>query len=202
MNMVESVMYMTGSFNDWLGQEHKFVVAAVTVLHEDEMMLGTVENNLQGKYLIPVKEYNGDGHLQKSVFIGVSVCCPLDKFNEEIGQKIAYNRAITGKRPQAWISSNIGGMLGPKVVKALLQQEVDHIAAYPGSVIPGYNESKAKYEAKLSAQQQYEALPTPEKEIVLAAINGCDLSKLIALADTLKGTLPALGAAMPEPTNG
>lgn len=184
--MTDSVFYKNGTFTDWLGKEHKFVVCAVVDKPENETVLATVGQTPEGhRVAVPVLEYDGDGHIVKSVFIGVSICNPIDEFNEEIGKKIAYNKAITSKKAQHWVASNIPGLLGNKVVEALLEQEVEYVAEHPDSIIAGYSKSKEKYEAARLAQKQYAALPGHERVVVDAINDGIDIVKLAGIAMNL-----------------
>lgn len=190
--MVESIIYKSGSFTDWLGEEHPFVVAGVVDRTDGELVLATPESD----FALPVIEHEGDGHIRKSLFIGVAICNPKDikenRFSEEVGQKIAYNRAISPKLAQRWFATNIPGMLTEDVIKCVVNQEAAFVAAHPEVFIKGYLESKAQYERKQQAEKEFAELPAPEQAVVKTLTEGtADFEKLADIADALGGEVPA-----------
>lgn len=194
--MVENVIYKSGSFTDWLGVEHPFVVAGVVDHTEGELILASCESVAEGKVVLPVIEYNDDGHIRRSLFIGVAICNPKDikehRYNEEIGKKIAYNKALSKKLAQRWVATNIPGMLTEDVVKCILDQEAAFVAAHPEAFIKGYLESKAQYERRQQAEKEFAGLPAPEQVVVKTLAEGTvDFGKLIGIADALGGEVPA-----------
>lgn len=189
--MVENVIFKSGSFTDWAGEEHPFIVAGVTVVHDEELVLASVINK-QAPCALPVIEINGDGHLRKSLFIGVSICNPKDKdtYNEEIGKKIAFNKALSSKVAQRWIGTDIPGMLTKELAELVVSQEVKFIAAHPEAFIKGYFESKARYERKKQAEADFANMSAAEQTVVKTLIDGVDVGKLIDTADALNWELP------------
>lgn len=193
--MIENVMYKSGSFTDWLGVEHPFVVAGVVGRTEGELMLAGCESIVDGKVVLPVIEHNGDGHIRRSLFIGVAICNPKDikehHYSEEIGKKIAYNKALSKKLAQRWFATNIPGMLTENVVECILNQEAAFVAAHPEAFIKGYLESKAQYERKQQAEKEFAELPAPEQAVVKTLAEGtANFGKLVDIADALGGEVP------------
>lgn len=201
--MVENVMYKSGSFTDWLGEEHPFVVAAVVGRTEGELILAGCQSVQGVKIVQPVIEHDDDGHIRRSLFIGVAICNPKDikeqRFSEELGKKIAYNKALSKKLRQRWFATNIPSMLTDNVVECVLNQEVAFVAAHPEVFIKGYLESKAKYERKQQAEKEFAKLPAPEQAVVKTLTEGtADFEKLVDIADALGGEVPAARANTTE----
>lgn len=194
--MVEKVVYKSGKFVDWLGQEHPFVVAGVVVAHEGDLVLATIEPVCHGSNrlcAVPVHENNGDGHLRKSLFLGVAICNPKDKdrFSEELGQRIAYNKALCGKLSQRWLATDISGMMTDGLVEFVVNQEAEFVAAHPENFINGYMESKLRYEEKQQAKQEFTELSGPEQEVIKVLAGGADVNKLVGIAEVLGGDIPS-----------
>lgn len=196
--MVEKVVYKSGRFFDWLGQEHPFVVAGVVVAHEGDLVLANIEPVYDGSqryYAVPVHENDGDGHLRKSLFLGVAICNPKDKdrFSEELG-KIAYNKALCGKLSQRWLATDISGMMTDGLVEFVVNQETEFVAAHPENFINGYMESKLRYEEKQQAKQEFTELSGPEQEVIKVLAGGADVNKLVGIAEVLGGDIPSKGS--------
>lgn len=193
--IIETVICKTGSFTDWLNEEHPFTVAGVIVRHETELILAT-PNKTIAPAVQPVIERNNDGHIRKSLFVGISICNPKDKdrYNARIGERIAVNKALSQKLPQRWLATDCSGLINEAVAEVVLEQEVNYIKEHPESVIKGYNESKARYEQKQLAAKLYKELPGPEQATVQTLIKGKNLGKLVAIADALGDELLKLPA--------
>lgn len=196
--MENNVVYKTGSFTDYLNKEHKFVVCAVLVKHKDELVIGNkvllpdecLKPEQKGKKVIafiPVREFDGDGHLAASIFIGISVCSPRDKFDEELGKKIAYGKALSERSMQRWIASNLVGLLSSEALLQLIaDNEVAYIQTNPGAVIKGYASAEQKYNLKNAAVSEYRKLTDEQKQVVNAAMNGEDIRGLAGLGYFMK----------------
>lgn len=134
--MKERVNYRDGEFVDYLGQTHKFVVAAVSTSDLDVIMYNTYTDD--------------DKIIPRGLFIGVSVCNPKDEYDEEMGKTIAYNKAVTLKNlNHPAIYTTRPGFINTDVVEALLDNIVRYIKKDPGSVISGYDDAKRKYLKKV-----------------------------------------------------
>lgn len=168
--MKEVVEYLCDSFVDFLGKEHKFVLCALSQVKED------------------VEVYDGEtGAYYESarvLTIGCSVCNLNDDYDEELGKKIAYNRAKSEKYIPTLVST-MPGVINTGLVQALLRQEADYIKRDPNCVISGYNEKKHKLEARQAAEEDYKLLTAEEQKLVEAAKKGFDLSRYAELAKRL-----------------
>lgn len=196
--MENNVVYKTGSFTDYLNKEHKFVVCAVLVKHKDELVIGNkvpvpdeyLKPEQKGKKVtafIPVREFDGDGHIAASIFIGISICSPRDKFNEELGKKIAYGKALSKRSMQRWIASNLVGLLSSEALLQLIaDNEVAYIQTNPSAVIKGYAAAEQKYNLKNAAVSEYRKLTDEQKQVVNAAMNGEDIRGLAGLGYFMK----------------
>ena len=126
---MNKVQYISGTFTDFKGQERKFVMAAVSIITEGAFI------DLDDIYETPAP---------KCVSIGVSVCLPQDKFDEELGKKIAYGKAMKSIEHRLYVTDE--GLINTVMVNGLLEQESEYFKKYPGRYIHGYNEYKARYE--------------------------------------------------------
>ena len=149
------VMYKNGSIVDFQGKEHQFVVCALSTsaFNEDDDYCVELEC-----YDDTTAEMVGNLEFPRAVFIGVAICNPVDKWDEEKGKMIALNKAKgfkpTAPEKSAAIFATRAGMISEELVKALLDREVKHIEEDPEYVIKGYNKMKAQYEQK-KAQEDY-----------------------------------------------
>lgn len=122
------VDYREGSFVDFEGNDHYFVVCAV------------------------LKKCTMSETLTRILSFGVSFCNPVDKHNNELGKKIAYGRSTNVKNTNILIGR--AGLLNIETVKYILDNEVSHVKQYPEQYSVSYAIAKEKYEkAKASAQK-------------------------------------------------
>lgn len=184
--MKQRVDTLVSSFVDYKGQEHKFVVAAVSevlpktygeVYPEDTGATEEEKSTSVGYEVVRYNEWDSDylEGLVKSLRLGVAICNPIDKFNERAGKEKAVHRAKNCKHNALYSTEK--GYINTRVVKAMLEQEAHYIKTNPGKYIKGYDEAKAKYEFELASKIKYDNLSETEKSLVLA-IKNIDLKKL------------------------
>lgn len=125
------VDYREGSFIDFEGKDHYFVVCAV------------------------LKESTILGNLTRILSFGVSFCNPVDKHNNELGKKIAYGKSVNVKNTNVLIGR--AGLLNIETVKYILDNEVAHVKLCPDQYSVAYAKAKEKYE-KTKALAQKTAL--------------------------------------------
>ena len=125
------VDYREGSFIDFEGKDHYFVVCAV--LRESAVF----EN--------PIRVLS----------FGVSFCNPVDKHNNELGKKIAYGRSVKAGNTNVLLGR--AGLLNIETVKHILDNEANHVKQYPEQYSVAYAKAKDKYE-KAKALVQKAAL--------------------------------------------
>lgn len=122
------VDYREGSFVDFEGKDHYFVVCAV--LRES-----TIRENVI-----------------RILSFGVSFCNPVDKHNNELGKKIAYGKSVSNRNTNVLLGR--AGLLNIEAVKYILDNETNHVKQYPEQYSVSYAKAKDKYEkAKALAQK-------------------------------------------------
>lgn len=122
------VDYRGGSFVDFEGKDHYFVVCAV--LRES-----TIRENVT-----------------RILSFGVSFCNPVDKHNNELGKKIAYGKSVSDRNTNVLLGR--AGLLNIEAVKYILDNETNHVKQYPEQYSVSYAKAKDKYEkAKALAQK-------------------------------------------------
>ncbi len=122
------VDYREGSFVDYEGKDHYFVVCAV--LRENTVV----------------------GNLTRLLSFGVSFCNPVDKHNNELGKKIAYGRSV--KDGNTNILLGRAGLLNIETVKHILDNEANHVKQYPEQYSASYAKAKDKYEKAIALAQK------------------------------------------------
>ena len=141
--MKEVVMYRYGSFNDYKGQEHKIVVCAVS-------RRANVKNSIETNPIVIYKDsednYGQEFEVAKVLSFGVAVCNPIDEYDKDHGEIIAYNRAKSDDAPV--MTSSRAGFFNTTTVTAIINNYLDYIQKDPGSVIAGYDQAKAKFYAE------------------------------------------------------
>lgn len=123
------VDYREGSFVDFEGKDHYFVVCAV------------------------LKESTIRENVTRILSFGVSFCNPVDKHNNELGKKIAYGKSVSDRNTNVLLGR--AGLLNIEAVKYILDNETNHVKQYPEQYSTSYAKAKDKYEkAKALAQKQ------------------------------------------------
>ena len=122
------VDYREGSFIDFEGKDHYFVVCAV------------------------LKESTILGNLTRVLSFGVSFCNPVDKHNNELGKKIAYGKSVNVKNTNVLMGR--AGLLNIETVKYILDNEVNHVKQYPEQYSVAYAIDKEKYEKSKALAQK------------------------------------------------
>ncbi|MEE0041516.1 hypothetical protein [Catenibacterium sp.] len=122
------VDYREGSFIDFEGKDHYFVVCAV------------------------LKESTILENLTRVLSFGVSFCNPIDKNNNELGKKIAYGKSINVKNTNVLMGR--AGLLNIDTVKYILDNEVNHVKQYPEQYSVAYAKAKEKYEKSKALAQK------------------------------------------------
>lgn len=166
--MKEKIVTVVSEFTDFKGLVHKFVVAAVSMPVDAEVDLYD-EDKLVGW-----------SYIDKAVKLGVAVCNPADKYDEQKGIAIAVNKAINCNDYALY--ATLPGMINTAVVDALIKQEVEFIKNNPVRVIPGYIEEKEKFEKRKAFAASLDAL-TEEERSVYDAIKEHKFPKVEALLD-------------------
>lgn len=139
--------FISDTFVDYEGVERHFTIAAVSV-----------PQNLAATTFVHYIDEDGDDILdddtvdnvefEKVLYIGVAVQRSEDTFNEELGKRIAYGKALKNKNRFIYVSHK--GLVNTPMVEALLQQEAEYFKKDPGFYIAGYDKHKKEYETNYS----------------------------------------------------
>ena len=146
-----------GKIIDYSGKEHLFIVAGIRVFLKDEKSNNPVVVQINEEGYTPI------GFVRAGLKIGISICNPIDEFNEKIGSLKALNRA-ENSRPV--IYSAHPGQIDDIFIKAYLYQEIKYIEANPEKFIKGYKDAKARYIKNKEMEKVKENFTDAEKEIV------------------------------------
>lgn len=157
--MKEIVAYVCGSFNDYLGKEHKVVVCGITtpISNDDMSLLSYDENDFEEYY-----------DIQKVLTIGVSICNPLDEYNQEKGEMIAYGKA-KNLDTAIRLTSSRRGMFNTSTVNFILNDYLSYIERDPGSVIKGYDKARAIHIEKIDMLDDIKKLSEKELDFIKRA---------------------------------
>lgn len=174
--------YLVDSFIDYKGEEHKIVICALSQTPDevdgDRLMVVWSDGDT-------VDESADIYHdVYRAVSLGIAICCPGDikSFTEEIGKKIAFNRAE--KAIPKFVSLECG-VVNTTLIHAFLRQEMEFIKRSPERFINGYEDSKNRYEMKLNLEKEVKNLSNDEAAVVQAAMDGIDIVKCAKLARQL-----------------
>lgn len=142
------------SFIDFKGDTHYFVIVALSKPFEKADIL---------------YRDNGDLYchqMTKGISIGISICNPLDEFNEEIGIMRAEGRA---RKNEVSLFSNKNIYINSQLVQIILQQEAKRIKNNPEKYIAGYKSEQEKW-LKNQLMQMYENNLSNEEKVVVDKI--------------------------------
>lgn len=122
----ERIETLVDSFKDANGDTRHFVVAAISVMFDQDDEPATVSD----------LEYKECGEVVKGLKLGFAICNPSDKFNEELGITIAVGRAR--KNAEYALLASEPGFINTPLVHAFLLQEAEYFKHNPESHIAGY----------------------------------------------------------------
>lgn len=174
--------YLVDSFIDYKGDVHQIVLCALSQSPEstdgDNLMVVWSD----GETIDESADICHD--VFRIVSLGMAICCPADEkaFSEEIGKKIALNRA---EKEIPKFVSLFPGVVNTTLVRALLKQEMEYIKKNPEKFIKGYEEAKNRYEKSLNLKKTVSNLTEEEASVVQAAMEGVDIIKCAKLARQL-----------------
>lgn len=170
-------VYLTDSFIDFSGKEHKIVACALSQSPQTpDLKIGWVDENdhLDSTDAIYHNVY-------RMVTIGIAICNPEDNYDEEAGKRIAYNKAANVESlPRIYVTSK--GIITRELVDAFLKQQVRFFKENPATFISGYEQAKERF-LKIQATHAAVVNLTAEEQICFdMAVRGVDLSKYTNLA--------------------
>jgi hypothetical protein len=157
--MKEIATYCYGSFNDYKGQEHKIIVCALSQRVNCE---NSVETNVVHIYSDVDDDWGDESYVAKILSFGVAICNPIDNYNQEHGEMIAYNRAKKYEDCPLLTSSR-AGFFNTATVTAILNNYIDYIQKDPGSAIAGYDRAKEKFYEEQDLKNDVSKMTEDEK---------------------------------------
>ena len=152
-----NTIFEHGEFTDYAGQTHKFTVAGIIItpdtnidLYKEEFDEDYIDwhRDVDEEDLICWGEPVGD--VAKVISIGISICNPLDTYNEKRGFLQSEGRAkkyafLDGDPNQRIIAVNKSGMANEETVKFFVHQTAEALSKNPGLFIKGYNGAAKKH---------------------------------------------------------
>lgn len=172
-------IYLTDSFVDYAGREHKIVACALSQSPDSDettkLKVGWTNKDIM------IENSDLCEEIYRMVTIGMAICNPTDEFDEEKGKKIAYHKAANSEYlPRLYTPGK--GIITRELVEVFLNQQVRFVKENPEILIPGYNKAEASYKAKIAAKAEIDNLTPEEKTVFDLAIKGVNISKCVDLA--------------------
>lgn len=130
----EVIDSITGSFVDYKGLKHMVTIVALS--QSGKCVNGNP--NIMFEIDTYEEDYGTESYadVAKTLSLGVSVCNPEDKYDEKVGFNKALARARSNS-PVMFVTK--AGIINTKMVKALLEQELEFTINNPDTIIPGYS---------------------------------------------------------------
>lgn len=192
--MKEHAEFIHDSFVDFEGKEHHFVMCALSVV-----LPKTFEEYKQSNFINPdnnlnfindstniyweigshIYDYGQDYYkpVTKGLALGVAICNTDDKFDLEVGKKIALNKA-KNSTPVLYVVDP--GMINTTMVQGFLKQEAEYLKDNPGKYSKSYKEKEQKYKTMLNEKAMIDSLSEEEKKVALRINEPGFLNKLLA----------------------
>lgn len=163
--------YQKESFKDFKDQ-NRVVTVCVTVLEATNKDCVEVypSSNCEGLDII------------HEIYIGYAICCPTDSYDENVGKKISYQRAISS---DPVIVTTRFGIINEGFLFNLLEDELDYIISNPGKFIRGYNEAEKRYLENVELDKEVKNLTNTEAEIIQHILDGVNFYKCLNIAEKL-----------------
>lgn len=159
--MREVITYRYGSFNDYKGQEHKIIICAVS----QKVNVGELEVSPIEIYKDPTDVVGYAKNVSKILSFGVAICNPVDDYNPQQGEMIAYNRA-KDYDTCPMIISNRAGFFNTVTVNAIINNYLEFIQNDPGSILKGYEAAKSKFFEEQDLKNDVSHMSEEEKTTV------------------------------------
>lgn len=178
----EVLNHLVGEFTDYKGLVHKVIVAVTGEVLPCYRNSKTHENE---EYCVShyTESYGEDDYkvVRRALRLGIAVCNPEDNFDEEKGKNSAVGRAMNSD-PVLYATKS--GIVNTALVDALLKQELEYVCANPDVIIPGYTDSRKRYEYNQKMQKEIDNLEENEKKCleILTSSNTLQKDKLLELA--------------------
>ena len=165
--MKEHIESIVDSFVDYAGKTHHFVIVAISEMLPNKDDEGfaidyQVDEYTEGYGMVDI------GIVTKVLKLGISMCNPIDTFDEEKGIRKAIARA-KASIPALYVKEP--GLINTRVVKALLEQEANYLKDNPEKFIDGYADMKARFLTNKEMESLEKDFSDVEKEVVKGVQN-------------------------------
>lgn len=170
--MKEHIEVITDSFTDYAGKVHHFVIAAISQVlptcssQLEDNPTGCDDLDVSHEVAIFIEDYGTHdymGTVSKIVRLGISMCNPVDTFNEKVGIHKATARA---KKANPTLYASDPGVINTRVVRALLEQEAEYLKHNPENFITGYAEMRDRYLTRQKMEAMKENFSDLENKVV------------------------------------
>lgn len=133
------------SFKHFEGDNRKYIMVAVVENLKDSKdgeplaNLCVVGGKINGKRDV---ESTKDWRITKTLSFGIAICHPNDKYDFEVGKKIAIEKALRNNEIRRCIAFSHHGLIDDYMIKYLLAREAQAFENNPGAFITNYTEDK------------------------------------------------------------
>ena len=152
--MKEFTEVLKDSFVDYAGKTHHFVIAALCQTPDNEDLNAIMDDD---------EEFCLEDMADRTVTLGVSICNPLDEFDEKTGTLKAIGRA---KQNDPALFAYNRGYISVELIRAFLKQEAEYLKRHPDVYIVSYNEAKERYLKNKEMQELKNNFSDVEKAVV------------------------------------
>lgn len=164
----EIAEYLVDYFIDFAGEKHYVVMCALSRSHFDEnysLLVGWADNEMDmiNPTMDPCYE------VYRSLTLGIAICNPIDGFVEEVGKKIAYNKA---KISDPVLYSIQKGEINSAFTQSYLRNKMDFLKEHPERFINAYDDAKTKYKERQKLVAEMSNLSEYDSEILDASLKG------------------------------
>lgn len=172
--------YLVDYFTDFAGEKHYVVMCALSKSHFDQdnsLLVGWIDNKSYTLNLSMDPCYD----VYRSLSLGIAICNPKDDFDEEVGKKIAYNKANISDPVLYSIKK---GEINSAFTQSYLRNKMDFLKDHPERFIATYSEAEENYKEMQNLVAEMNSLPDYEQEIMDKSLVGkLDLKYLKDLFD-------------------
>lgn len=155
------VTYKFGSFVNYEGVSQKVIVCAVSK-----------------------SPCCDEDYIVRELYLGLSICNPNDTYDEELGKKIAYSKAVN---IDPVLFATFPGIINSSTVDNILNSELEFIKKHPGKYIAGYDEkAKKHFDYDLAMSMFNEMTPEEQKIVKMIQENKFDVDAYNFVAKATK----------------
>lgn len=178
-----------GSFKHYEGDNRRYIMVAV---------VDNLKEKKDGKPLANLcvvgAETTGkndfistrDWRITKTLSFGIAICHPHDKFDLEVGKKIAIEKAQRNNKIRRCIAFSHHGLLDDCMIEYLLSREMKAFENNPGAFITNYTEDKIAAEHK-EVVDNFKKSMTADQKIFVSVLQRCEVEEINLLKEIALG---------------